>query len=243
MDALTWSGSLGPFLNPVMLAAVVVFFAAFVINLVMGFAGMRPADPIVNPDHTISYRMGPVDFSLAAMKYAVFAVLACIAIFILGGILQPGMAAKGIIGGVSAQFLPVWIALVVTFVLSIRYKRRLGLYGKLFDNLIGMIGFGLVMFWIFTAIFAPMIATHGAIDVVSALRNDPPGSRCRGPRRTAVPLLPAGRRCAWPRRVQPHGVRCARGADHRAGGNSVSPSWSASRLACRRATWAGGSTR
>ncbi|MFO7920007.1 MAG: ABC transporter permease [Nioella sp.] len=176
MEALTWSGSLGPFLNPVMLAAVVVFFAAFVINLLMGFAGMRPADPIVNPDHTISYRMGPVDITLAAMKYAVFAVLACIAIFILGGILQPGMEAKGIIGGVSAQFLPVWIGLVVTFVLSIRYKRRLGLYGKLFDNLVGMIGFGLVMFWILTAIFAPTIATHGPIDVVSSMRNDPPGS-------------------------------------------------------------------
>lgn len=176
MEPITWSGSLGPYLNPVMLAAVGVFFAAFVLNLLMGMIGMRQAEPIVNPDHTISYRMGPVDFTLAAMKYAVFLFLACVAAYIIGGIVQPGQDAKGIIGGLGARFLPVWIALIVTFALSIRFKRRLGLYGKLFDNLIGMIGFGLVMFWIFTAIFAPMIATHGPIDVISALRNDVPGS-------------------------------------------------------------------
>mgnify|MGYP000051735447 CR=1 FL=1 len=51
-------------------------------------------------------------------------------------------------------FLPVWIALILTFVLSMRYRRKLGLYGKLFDSTIGMIGFAIVMFWIFTAIFA-----------------------------------------------------------------------------------------
>jgi peptide/nickel transport system permease protein len=42
----------------------------------------------------------------------------------------------------------------VTFVLSIRFKRKLGLYGKLFDSPVGMIGFAIVMFWVFTAIFA-----------------------------------------------------------------------------------------
>jgi len=176
MEQLTWSGSLGPYLNPVMLGAVVVFATAVVLNIGMSLVGMRQADPIVNPDHTISYRMGPVDFALAAMKYAVFVVLAAAVLFIIGGIVQPSFEAKGIIGGVGAQFLPVWIALIATFVLSIRFKRRLGLYGKLFDNLVGMIGFGLVMFWIFTAIFAPMIATHGAIDVISSLRNDIPGT-------------------------------------------------------------------
>jgi peptide/nickel transport system permease protein len=175
MDMLTWSGSLGPYLNPLMLGAVAVFFAAFLLNLAMNLIGLRQAEPIVNPDHTISYRYGPVDYALLAMKYSVFAVLAALAAYIVAGILQPSMESKGIIGALGAQFLPVWIALVATFVFSIRFKRRLGLYGKLFDNLIGMIGFGLVMFWIFTAIFAPTIATHGALDVVASLRNDAPG--------------------------------------------------------------------
>ena len=64
-----------------------------------------------------------------------------------------------IIGRVLHQFLPVWIGLVITFALSITYKRKLGLYGKLFDSPVGMIGFALVMFWVYTAIFADMIIT------------------------------------------------------------------------------------
>ena len=50
----------------------------------------------------------------------------------------------GVIMGMAGQFWPVWIALVVSCALSIRYKRRLGLYGKLFDSPVGMAGFGIV---------------------------------------------------------------------------------------------------
>jgi peptide/nickel transport system permease protein len=56
-----------------------------------------------------------------------------------------------IFAAMAGRFLPVWVALVVTFALSISFKRRLGLYGKLFDSPVGMIGFGIVMFWVFTA--------------------------------------------------------------------------------------------
>ena len=61
---------------------------------------------------------------------------------------------------IAGRLVPVWIALVVTFALSMRFKRRLGLYGKLFDSPIGMLGFGIVMFWVFTAIFADQIITN-----------------------------------------------------------------------------------
>ena len=44
---------------------------------------------------------------------------------------------------------PVWVALVILFLVSFRFKRSLGLYGKLFDSTIGMIGFAIVMFWVF----------------------------------------------------------------------------------------------
>ena len=47
---------------------------------------------------------------------------------------------------ILGRFLPVWIALLALFGLSIRFKRHLGLYGKLFDSTIGMIGFGLLLF-------------------------------------------------------------------------------------------------
>ncbi len=55
-----------------------------------------------------------------------------------------------VIVGVFVQLLPVWISLIVLFAMSISYKRRLSIYGKLFDSTIGMIGFGIVMFWVIT---------------------------------------------------------------------------------------------
>src|SRR3989338_6207762 len=82
----------------------------------------------------------------------------------------------------AQQFLPVWIALVATYLLSIRYKRRLGLYGKLFDSPVGMIGFGIVMFWVFTAIFADLIITHDPLGQLSGLKNAVPGSALKAPK-------------------------------------------------------------
>jgi peptide/nickel transport system permease protein len=85
-----------------------------------------------------------------------------------------------ILGRLVQQFLPVWIALVITFGLSIRFKRRLGLYGKLFDSTVGMIGFALVMFWVFTALFADQIATHNPLTQISGMKNKPPGTPVAG---------------------------------------------------------------
>lgn len=83
-----------------------------------------------------------------------------------------------IIGRIILQFMPVWISLILTFAISIYYKRSLGLYGKLFDSVIGMVGFALVMFWVFTAIFAyfGFIATHDALSQVSGMKNKVPGT-------------------------------------------------------------------
>ena len=80
------------------------------------------------------------------------------------------------------QFTPVWIALFATFAISIAFKRKLGLYGKLFDSIVGMIGFFLVMFWVFTAIFTgvfDLIATHDPISIASGMKNKIPGTPMR----------------------------------------------------------------
>jgi peptide/nickel transport system permease protein len=74
------------------------------------------------------------------------------------------------------RFVPVWVALVLTFAVSLLFRRRLGLYGKLLGNGVGTIGLALVLFWVFTAIFADRIATHGPIDVLAGMRNQPPGT-------------------------------------------------------------------
>ncbi len=79
------------------------------------------------------------------------------------------------------QFLPVWVALIVTFALSIRYKRKLALYGKLFDSPVGMIGFAIVMFWVFTAFFADWIITMDPLAQFSGSKNAIPGSALTAP--------------------------------------------------------------
>jgi len=88
---------------------------------------------------------------------------------------------------VIGQFWPVWIALVALFLVSFRFKRRLGLYGKLFDSPVGMMGFALVMFWVFTAIFADMIITHDPLAQLSGLKNAVPGSPLKQPVEGAYP--------------------------------------------------------
>ncbi|MBL3704146.1 ABC transporter permease subunit [Sulfitobacter sp. BDSS02] len=83
-----------------------------------------------------------------------------------------------IIWRILVQFTPVWIALIVLFAVSITFKRKLGLYGKLFDSVIGMIGFGLVMFWVFTGVFGQLdlIVTHDPLAQVSGMKNKAPGT-------------------------------------------------------------------
>ena len=81
------------------------------------------------------------------------------------------------------QLIPVWIALIATFSISIYYKRNLGLYGKLFDSPIGMIGFGIVLFWAYVGFFAgvfDMISTHDPLSQVSGMKNKIPGTPFRG---------------------------------------------------------------
>ncbi|OWU83572.1 peptide ABC transporter permease [Oceanicola sp. 22II-s10i] len=181
MDTLTWTGILGPVLNPILFAAIVVAAIGFVATLILGF--LPQPMPSVNPDGTLTAKRSPADWARLVMTGAVLAVIAVCLIFILGGIFIPSIEAKGIVGAVSARLLPVWIALVATFALSITFKRRLGLYGKLFDNPIGMVGFGLVMFWVYTALAVglfDLIITHDPLQAVSGMKNKLPGTPLQG---------------------------------------------------------------
>ena len=90
--------------------------------------------------------------------------------------MEDALSWGSIIVRILQQFVPVWIALVVTFAVSIRYKRKLGLYGKLFDSPVGMIGFAIVMFWVFTAIFADFIITQDPLGQLGRVKNPLPGT-------------------------------------------------------------------
>lgn len=176
MEPLTWTGSLGTYLDPLLLIAVIALGVTWLVSILAGLFA-APVSYSTNADGTLSARTGFRGLAELALRLAVLFLVAVLAAYILGGILLP-YGTVGIVGAVAKQFLPVWVALVVTFVVSIRYRRRLGLYGKLFDSTVGMIGFGLVMFWVFTAIAVGvfgLIATHDPLAAVSGLKNKEPG--------------------------------------------------------------------
>ena len=78
------------------------------------------------------------------------------------------------------QFIPVWVGMIVIYTFSIIYKNKLGLYGKLFDSKVGAIGFGIVVFWVLTAIFAELIITNDPLQQISGMKNKVPGTPIRG---------------------------------------------------------------
>lgn len=152
MDPLTWTGSLGQILDPVLYILAALFGLAVVVQIVLSVASSGER-VVTNPDGTLSSAGGAYGMSSNATKWLGLGLVVVILCYVVGGALGgPGLG--GIVGGMSQQLLPVWIALIATFTLSIIYKRKLGLYGKLFDSTVGMIGFGLVMFWVLVGVMA-----------------------------------------------------------------------------------------
>ncbi len=90
-----------------------------------------------------------------------------------------------VIAGVIQRFWPVWIALAISYGLSFRFRRRLGLFGKLFDSPVGMLGFGIVMFWVFTAVFADIIITMDPLAQFSGSKNAIVGAARKAPDQAA----------------------------------------------------------
>jgi peptide/nickel transport system permease protein len=171
MEELSWTGSLGTALVPALWAALAVLIGAWILR---AFAPGETGPRLPGPDGTTT--RGPGDWLALAQRGAAWAVLGLVAVLLAGGALMPTAEQAGIFPAIFARFLPVWAALILTFAVSIRFKRRLGLYGKLFDSTVGMLGFGIVMFWVFTAIFADLIITYDPLAQLSGLKNAVPGS-------------------------------------------------------------------
>lgn len=187
MEPLTWTGTPGTVLDPALAVAALALAAAALLSLAASLL-TAPAAPQARPDGRLARPRGLRGTAETLLRLATLALLAVLLAYIVAGLVMP-YGSAGIIGAVARQFLPVWIALLVTFTLSILYRRRLGLYGKLFDSTVGMIGFGLVMFWVYTALFAGgfgLIATHDPLAAVSGLKNKPPGIPMPGAESLAV---------------------------------------------------------
>ncbi len=171
MEPLTWTGTLGPILVPALYAAV----ALWVVLLVLRGVLTLTASPLPDGQGTATVSGLPDLAARSGRALWWVALVLLLAIPFLGA-LMPGYPAKGILGAMTARFWPVWLALAVTFALSLRFKRRLGLYGKLFDSPVGMIGYAIVMFWVFTAFFADIIIAQDPLSQVSGMKNAFPGT-------------------------------------------------------------------
>jgi peptide/nickel transport system permease protein len=177
MEPLTWTGTLGAFIDPVAYIVALVFAAAVLLQIVLSV--VTSGDRVVtNPDGTLSSAGGFYGTVASGTRWIGLALVILALIYIVVGAVG-GPAFAGIVGGMSRQLIPVWVALVVTFALSIKFKRKLGLYGKLFDSTVGMIGFALVMFWVFAGVMAGVfdwITTHDSLTQVSGMKNKSPGT-------------------------------------------------------------------
>jgi len=78
--------------------------------------------------------------------------------------------------GVIARFWPVWLALAIVLSLSFYFKKKLGLYGQLFDSGVGIAGVAICFFWLFTAIFASTIAPFDPLGQVAIMKDAMPGA-------------------------------------------------------------------
>lgn len=78
--------------------------------------------------------------------------------------------------GVIARFWPVWLALAVVMIPSYAYRKKLGLYGQLYGTGAGLIGLFICFFWLFTALFASVVANFDPLTQVAVLKNALPGA-------------------------------------------------------------------
>lgn len=81
-----------------------------------------------------------------------------------------------IVLGVLGRFWPVWVALLIVLLASFTFKKRLGLYGQLFDSGVGIAGVVICFFWLFTAIFAARIAPFDPLAQIPIMKDALPGA-------------------------------------------------------------------
>ena len=74
------------------------------------------------------------------------------------------------------QFWPVWLAIAIIYVLTFSFKKRLGLYGQLFDSWVGIAGVSICLFWLFTAIFSTIVSPFAPLEQFPILKNALPGA-------------------------------------------------------------------
>jgi peptide/nickel transport system permease protein len=179
MEALTWTGPLGALLNPIIQIVTLCFLIAIAIQIIGTMA--LPSARGFNSDGSIQIHFTTRIID-RVVKYCLYGFITLLSLYVIIGAVL-GASSLGIIGGISRQLLPIWMSMIAIFTASIIFKRKLGLYGKLFDSPIGMIGFALVIFWVLVTLLAgglDMVVTHDELSQVSGMKNKVPGTPVRG---------------------------------------------------------------
>ena len=70
----------------------------------------------------------------------------------------------------------MWAALAVTFFVLYQMRKKLGTLGQIFDSRVGLVGLFIVLFWIYAAIFADLIALFEPLEQSGLYRRKPPGT-------------------------------------------------------------------
>ncbi|BCG87403.1 peptide ABC transporter permease [Mesorhizobium sp. 113-3-9] len=86
------------------------------------------------------------------------------------------IGASTIILEVLWRFWPVWVALAIVMGASFLYKKKLALYGQLFDSGVGIAGVFICLFWLFTAIFASTISPFDPLGQIPIMKDTLPGA-------------------------------------------------------------------
>jgi peptide/nickel transport system permease protein len=86
------------------------------------------------------------------------------------------LSTASVVLGVLSRFWPVWVALIIVMGASFIYKKKLALYGQLFDSGVGIVGVGICLFWLFTAIFAAKISPFDPLAQIPEMKDKLPGA-------------------------------------------------------------------
>ncbi|MER9883230.1 ABC transporter permease [Mesorhizobium sp. M0118] len=78
--------------------------------------------------------------------------------------------------GVVGRFWPVWSAMAIYLTLSFGFRNKLGLYGDVLKTGTGIAGVVICMFWLFTAVFAPIIAPFDPLSQLAVMKHALPGT-------------------------------------------------------------------
>jgi peptide/nickel transport system permease protein len=78
--------------------------------------------------------------------------------------------------GIIQRLWPVWLAMAIVMVASFTWRRRLGLYGELYGNGVGIAGVAICLFWLFTAIFASTVAPFDPLVQIPVMKDALPGA-------------------------------------------------------------------